>query len=594
MLRNPESISDDAITVFTDGSARRGAGGSSAGARTEVLSAVWHDGQKLEAADRMTSISKGGRDLWGEFKSRFGIGLRGGEAPPMDTWGGRSEAGGTSVSTRTRIGRHVPGRLPGVCEVHHIGLDDYERAAKKSEAMYKSKLRQRERERRERLMASQQGIPLQPTTTRPPQKKKKPVRRDWDNRSLETTTTLAAPALTATPVSGRRKDPEYERYAQEPAARPRGWQAGDSELPEVSYGYNPQAYVKPKHLAHHMSTRTNRSYLPGDDPGDVPPPIRMKPKRQSMPPPLPSMAAEPVSLRKESTRKDKHRGGQDSSGAVKRERSHRQHSRAKEVGGGGKGPGGGYTSTRTSTKAVGGGGKGYVAASTKEVGGGGGGSGGASAPSRHRSQHKRQVTESTAYTSSSSEEEYTSSEEEESSSDEYTTDSDSDGDGDGGNGDKRKPDLGTKVYHHPLAKRDVWSEVITAGGSGSASAPPPPTTMTTTRSNPPAAAPPPSIPPPPPGHRSAHTRTGSVVMERVQQFQSRASLPPPAPAPRASLPPPAPAPRALPGPGMGMGYTSGSAGQGQGQGQRGSGNGRDGRAPAPAPGGAGGGYRRNR
>ncbi|KAF8455292.1 hypothetical protein BGX38DRAFT_1167781 [Terfezia claveryi] len=497
VLRRHDEISDDAITVFTDGSARRGGGGSSAGSRTEVLSAVWNDQQKLEAADRMTSISRGGRDLWGEFKLRFGIGLRGGEAPPMDTWGERSEAGGTSVSTRTRIGRHVPGRLPGVCEVQHFGLEDYERAVKKTEARNKEKMRQMERERRESLLAQQQGIPLQPQK---PRKKKKPVRRDWDNRSLETTTTLAAPALTATPVSGRRRDYEYESYSQETPARPKGWKPEDSVLPEVSYGYDPKAYVNPKHLSHHISTRTNRSYVPGDDPGDVPPPIRMKPKRQSMP--LPTMKAEPVSLRKESTRKYKHRSNHGTE--ISRKKSHRLHSKSKEVGGKPYKP--------ASTKEVGG--KAYVAASTKEVIQGVG-------HSKHHSS-RRQVTEKTESTEFISSEEYSSSEDyTESDSDDYTTESDSDDE----KGTSKKPDLGTKVYHHPLPpKRDVRNEPI-AGGSGSAGSSSAAGGPIISRSNraeniSPLHAQDSAPAPVPPGNR--HTRANSIVMERVQQFQSRA------------------------------------------------------------------------
>ncbi|KAF8423540.1 hypothetical protein EV426DRAFT_700168 [Tirmania nivea] len=512
VLRRHDEISDDAITVFTDGSARRGGGGSSAGARTEVLSAVWNDEQKLEAADRMTSISRGGRDLWGEFKSRLGIGLRGGEAPPMDTWGGRSEAGGTSVSTRTRIGRHVPGRLPGVCEVQHFGLEDYERAVKKAEARNKEKMRQKERERRESLMAEQQGIPLQPQK---PRRKKKPVRRDWDNRSLETTTTLAAPALTATPVSGRRRDYEYESYSKETPARPKGWKPEDSVLPDVSYGYDPKAYFSPKHLSHHISTRTNRSYVPGDDPGDVPPPIRMKPKRKSMPPP--TMQAEPVSLRKESTRKDKHKSSHG--GAISRGKSHRHHSKSKEVSG--------KAYKSASTKEVGA--KGYVAASTKEITQGAG-------YSKHHSsrRHVSEKTESTKFTSS---EEYSSSEDyTESDSDEYTTESDSADE----KGNPKKPDLGTKVYHHPLPpKREVWNEPI-ARGSGNAGSSSVAGSAIISRNNraentaPPQAS---AAAPAPPGYR--HTRANSIVMERVQQFQSRAN----------AAAAPIPTIRALPAPG---------------------------------------------
>lgn len=485
----------------------------------------------------MTSITRGGRDLWGEFKSRLGIGLRGGEAPPMDTWGGRSEAGGTTVSTRTRIGRHVPGRLPGVCEVQHFGLEDYERAVKKAEAKNKEKVRQRERDRRESLLADQQGIPLQPQKPR----KKKPVRRDWDNRSLETTTTLAAPALTATPVSGRRRDYEYESYSQETPARPKGWKPEDSVLPELSYGYDPKAYVNPKHLSHHISTKTNRSYVPGDDPGDVPPPIRMKPKRQSMPPP--TMQAEPVSLRKESTRKDKHKSshGRD----ISREKSHRHHSKSKGVGGKSYKP--------ASTKGVGGkgyvaasmkevGGKGYVAASTKEVTKGAG-------HNKHHSS-RRQVSEKTESTEFTSSEEYSSSDDyTESDSDDYTTESDSDGE----KGTSKKPELGTKVYHHPLPpKREVWNEPI-AGGSGSAGSSSAAGGPIINRSNraeniapPHAQAPAPA--PAPPGYR--HTRTNSIVMERVQQFQSRAN----------AAAAPIPTIRALPAPGTSSSNTPRSRG----------------------------------
>jgi len=508
VLRRPDEISDDAITVFTDGSARRGGGGSSAGARTEVLSAVWNDEQKLEAADRMTSISRGGRDLWGEFKSRLGIGLRGGEAPPMDTWGGRSEAGGTSVSTRTRIGRHVPGRLPGVCEVQHFGLEDYERAVKKAEARYKEKMRQKERERRESLVTRQQGIPLQPQK---PRKKKKPVRRDWDNRSLETTTTLAAPALTATPVSGRRKDYEYEAYSQETPARPKGWKPEDSVLPEVSYGYDPKAYVNPKHLSHHISTRTNRSYVPGDDPGDVPPPIRMKPKRQSMPPP--TMKAEPVSLKKESTRKGKHRSSHG--GGVSREKSHRHHSKSEGVSGG-------KMYKLANTKEVGG--KGYAAASTKETNQPAG-----HGQSKHHSSSKRHISEKTESTEFTSSGEYSSSEDyTETDSDDYTTESSSDDE----KGSSRKPDLGTKVYHHPLPpKREVRNEPIAVGSAsgGSSSATTGAITRNTRAENIASQA--------PPGNR--HTRANSIVMERVQQFQSRAN----------ASAAPVPTARALPAPG---------------------------------------------
>ena len=542
----------------------------------------------------MTSISRGGRDLWGEFKSRLGVGLRGGEAPPMDTWGGRSEAAGTSVSTRTRIGRHVPGRLPGVCEVQHFGFEDYERAVKKAEARNKEKTRQRERERRERLMAEQQGIPLQPQK---PRKKKKPVRRDWDNRSLETTTTLAAPALTATPISGRRKDYEYESYSQETPARPKGWKPEDSILPEVSYGYDPKAYVNPKHLSHHISTRTNRSYVPGDDPGDVPPPIRMKPKRQSMPPP--TMQAEPVSLRKESTRKDKHKSSHG--GNISRERSHRHHSKSKEVGGkaykststkevggkayksastkdvggksyksastkdvGGKAyksastkDAGGKAYKSTSTKEVGGkayqststkeaGGKGYVAAGTKEITPGSG----------HSKYHssKRQVSEKGESAELTSSEEYSSSEDyTESDSDDYTTESDSDDE----KGASKKPDLGTKVYHHPLPpKREVWNEPI-AGASRSAGSSSAAGSAIISRNNRAENIGPPQVPDPapapaPPGYR--HTRTNSIVMERVQQFQSRAN----------AVTAPTPTLRALPAPGTSYSSTSGNRGSSAG------------------------------
>lgn len=471
----------------------------------------------------MTSISRGGRDLWGEFKLRFGIGLRGGEAPPMDTWGGRSEAGGTSVSTRTRIGRHVPGRLPGVCEVQHFGLEDYERAVKKTEARNKEKMRQRERERRESLLAEQQGIPLQPQK---PRKKKKPVRRDWDNRSLETATTLAAPALTATPVSGRRRDYEYESYSQETPARPKGWKPEDSVLPEVTYGYDPKAYVNPKHLSHHISTRTNRSYVPGDDPGDVPPPIRMKPKRQSMP--LPTMTAEPVSLRKESTRKYKHRSNHGIE--ISREKSHRLHSKSKEVGGKPYKP--------ASTKEVGG--KAYVAASTKEVTQGAG-------HSKHHSL-RRQGTEKTQSTEFISSEEYSNSEDyTETDSDDYTTESESDNE----KGTSKKPDLGTKVYHHPLPpKRDVWNEPI-AGGSGSAGSSSVAGGTIISRSNraeniTPLHAEDSAPAPAPPGSR--HTRANSIVMERVQQFQSRAI----------AAATPIPTIRALPAPGTSYSNTPGN------------------------------------
>lgn len=484
--------------MFTDGSARRGGGGSSAGSRTDVLSAVWKDEQKLDAADRMTSISKGGRDIWAELKSRMGLGLRGGRAPPMNTWGGRSEAGGTTVSTRSRVGRHVPGRLPGVCEVHHIGLDDYERATKKAEVMYREKMRTRERERRERLMAEQQGIPLQPRAPR----KKKTVRRDWDNRSLETMTTLAAPALTATPLTGRRKDYEYESYVQETPARPRGWKPGDSEIPDISRGYDPKAYVNPEHLSHHISTRTNRSYVPGDDPGDVPPPIRMKPKRQSMPPPS-FMRPEPIPLNKSST---KEYSGH-TRGSVKREKSHRNHHHS------------------TKTKEVGG--KGYIAAATKEVG--------RDRKHSRRRSSRRQASEKVEPVQDSSSEKDTSSSEEdysETDSSDYTTESSE---------DEKGPTLGTKIYHHPLPKRDVWSEVIASGsgssgrgsgniarnsGNDSESATAAAyqggraKTNATERANQiPASA----------GALPSHSRvgqrprTGSIVAERVNQLQSRAN-----------------------------------------------------------------------
>lgn len=495
-----------------------------------MLSAVWNDEQKLDAVDRMTSIGKGGRDLWAELKSRMGLGLRGGMAPPMDTWGGRSEAGGTTVSTRSRIGRHLPGRLPGVCEVHHIGLEDYERAAKKAEVMYREKMRAKERERRARLLAEQQGIPLQPRAPR----KKKAVRRDWDNRSLETMTTLAAPALTATPLTGRRKDNEYEAYVQEIPARPQGWKPGDSEIPDISRGYDPKAYVNPQHLSHHISTRTNRSYIPGDDPGDVPPPIRMKPKRQSMRPP-PMMRPEPIPLNKPSTEKY----SSHTKGSVKREKSHRDHHHS------------------VKTKEVGG--KGYIAAATKEIG----------RDRKHHRRHssRRQTSEKAEQAQYSSSEKSTSSSEEDYSdtdSSEYTSESSEDDKG---------PTLGTKIYHHPLPKRDVWSEVIASGsgssgrgngsntGGSSSNATESATgqlpaayqggrtkTNVTERAN--------QIPVTagaPPGHSrvAQRTRTGSIVAERVNQLQTRANaataVSSPGPSSSFSHKPPPGSIRALPG-----------------------------------------------
>lgn len=420
VLRRP--VSDDAITVFTDGSIRKG--GSSVGTRTVVLKDLLSDEQRLEDLERRTVISKGGRDLWGELKERGAL---------FSQWAGGKLRGGEAPSFIVRSVHH-PSSAGSVSEATHrvhYALTEEEKQRMKEKEMIKERQKRKDEERA-MYRAKSKREQADPNHAYHQQKrrstKRKSARKDWDNRSLETVTTVT----TAQP------------YRDEVPARVPGWTPADAESQSAS-GYNPSAYIRPSHLAHHMSTKTTRSnmsYMPGDDKGG---PVKRKSTKHRK---LPTTEEEAAS-----SSRDKSKSKIESS----RSRSKRHHKSFR------------IASDSTTATAD------SLQVPPASLGKSKSKSRSKSTKSTQNVKNTRKVSEQSGYTVTSTEDDYTSSEEdtEDYTTSESETDSDSEhssdyyssSDEDDDDESRQEKTLGTKVYHHPIAKRDVWNTVIAGSGS---------------------------------------------------------------------------------------------------------------------------------